>query len=112
MADLAQLLLKEREHEEVPLLRIHIEKEQDTVTLRLEGKLVHPWVDELVTVWMDLGNGPNPAPAVRINLDAVSFVDPRGRAILASLRRLGCELTGSGPFITAVIEEVATSTTW
>ena len=45
--------------------------------------------------------------SVQINLDAVSFVDAKGRSMLAALRRLGCELKGCGPFISAVIEEVS-----
>lgn len=94
------------------MLRIHIEKERDTLTLRLEGKLVHPWVDELVQVWMEVSDGLVPGQPIRIDLEAVSFVDVRGRGILASLRRLGCELSGSGPFISAVIEEVSSDPTW
>jgi ABC-type transporter Mla MlaB component len=93
------------------LLRIHIESTPDAVTLRLEGKLVQPWADELVKVWIDQGDGHRPDRKLRIDLSAVSFVDARGRAVLASLRRLGCELTGSGPFISAVIEDIASEPT-
>jgi anti-anti-sigma regulatory factor len=88
------------------LLRIHIENERECVTLRLEGKLIEPWVAELVRVWMDLPRGPR-SRAVKIDLDSVSFVDAQGRSMLGALHRLGCELKGSGPFISAVIEEVS-----
>jgi ABC-type transporter Mla MlaB component len=92
------------------VLRIHTETSLDGVSLRLEGKLVHPWVDELVRVWMNLDQGRQGWRKVRIDLEAVSFVDVRGRSMLATLHRLGCELKGSGPFISAVIEEVITDT--
>lgn len=89
------------------MLRIHIENEHGGVTLRLEGKLVDPWVAELVRVWMDLTKGPHADKAVTIDLDAVSFVDARGKSMLSAFTRLGCELRGSGPFISAVIQEVS-----
>ena len=89
------------------MLRIHIEDEQEGVTLRLEGKLINPWVAELVRVWMDLPRGPHAGRAVKIDLESVSFVDLEGRSMLGALNRLGCELKGSGPFISAVIQEVS-----
>lgn len=93
------------------MLRINTEKTGDIVTLRLEGKLVQPWIDELIQAWIDLGKADSHDQTVQIDLNAVSFVDTQGRAILACLRRLGCRLTGSGPFIAAVIEEVSTDRT-
>ena len=95
----------------LPLLRIHTETTPDGVTLRLEGKLIHPWVDELVRAWMGLGPGLLANPTVCIDLEAVSFVDAQGRSMLAALRRLGCELKGRGPYISAVIEEASTDPT-
>ena len=88
------------------MLRIHIEPDPEKVILRLEGKLIVPWVDELARAWMSLAGGqPSPRP-VRIDLQGVSFVDSRGQAMLAFLRHQGCELVGSGTFITALIEEI------
>ena len=89
------------------MLRIHTETALDGVTLRLEGKLVHPWIDELFRAWTDLDQARHGRRPVRIDLDAVSFVDARGRSMLATLQHLGCELKGSGPFISAVIEEIS-----
>ena len=89
------------------MLRIHIENEYEGVTLRLEGKLIEPWVAELIRVWMDLPGCPREPRAVTIDLEAVSFVDAQGRSMLSALHRQGCELKGSGPFISAVIEEVS-----
>jgi hypothetical protein len=88
------------------LLRIHTEKDGARITLRLEGKLVDPWGDELVKAYMALTRCRLDGQEVGIDLEAVSFVDPRGRSILTALRRLGCTLRGSGPFIEAVIDEI------
>lgn len=91
------------------MLRIHIETAPDGMTLRLEGKLIQPWVDELVRVWAELAHRRTGAWILRIDLEAVSFVDAQGRSILGALRRLGCQLEGSGPYISAVIDEISSN---
>jgi ABC-type transporter Mla MlaB component len=89
------------------MLRIHVEEQREpaVVTLRLEGKLVQPWVDELHRTWSGLAGRLPLDCSIRIDLNAVSFVDEYGRSILAALHRVGCQLHGSAPFIAAVIEE-------
>ena len=91
------------------MLRIHIEHESEVVKLRLEGKLVQPWVDELVQVWMDLTAGLPRQTPISVDMSEVSFVDARGKTLLASMLKGGCSLHGSGPFISAVIEDVRSS---
>lgn len=93
------------------MLRIHTEELQGTgaVTLRLEGKLIQPWGDELVRTWIGLLERKPPALPVRIDLDAVSFIDEYGRWILASLQHRGCELCGSGLFIASIINSLQTN---
>ncbi|MBI1752785.1 MAG: hypothetical protein HY014_14690 [Acidobacteria bacterium] len=88
------------------MLRIHVENQPDAVRLRLEGKLIHPWVDELFRVWMDISPRIPGHWGVSVDLTEVSFVDARGKAMLAAMRRAGCSLLGPTPFIEAVIEEV------
>ena len=88
------------------MLRIHLEDTAETTTVRLEGKLIHPWIDELVDTWMKLRTRVPRPSAIRIDLEAVSFVDERGRSTLFAMWRAGCELHGSGPFISALIEEI------
>jgi ABC-type transporter Mla MlaB component len=88
------------------MLRIHVENASHQRTLRLEGKLVDPWVDELVKVWANLSGCPPTERTTRVDLEAVSFVDESGKSMLSVLWRAGCELHGSGPFIASVIEEI------
>ncbi len=91
------------------MLRIHVEQTLKEVNLRLEGKLVHPWVDEVLLVWMDLATRlPREIP-IRVDLAEVSFVDARGKALLASMLKGGCTFFGPGPFISAVLEDVQSS---
>lgn len=88
------------------MLRIHLEEHAGEVILRLEGKLIDPWVEELVKVWMKLADQfPSELAVVHIDLEAVSFVDEHGKSMLRMLRRIGCQLQGSGPFISAIIED-------
>jgi ABC-type transporter Mla MlaB component len=91
------------------MMRIHIEQESEVVKLRLEGKLVQPWVDELVQVWMDLTTRLPRLTPISVDLSEVSFVDARGKTLLASMLKGGCSLHGSGPFISAVIEDIRSS---
>jgi len=91
------------------MLRIHIEHESEVVKLRLEGKLVQPWVDELVKVWMDLTTRLARPTPISVEMSDVSYVDARGKSLLASMLKSGCSLHGSGPFISAVIEDVRSS---
>lgn len=92
------------------MLRIHVESHSGGVDVRLEGKLVHPWVDELVKVWMDLLRNGGASADLRLDLSDVSFVDGCGRALLAHMSREGCVLHGTGPFIASVIQDVQAST--
>jgi ABC-type transporter Mla MlaB component len=91
------------------MLRIHIEHESEGVRLRLEGKLIQPWVDELVQTWVDLTTRLPRQTPIEVDLSAVSFVDARGKSLLASMLKGGCSMHGTGPFISALIEDVRSS---
>jgi ABC-type transporter Mla MlaB component len=93
------------------VLRIHVEGTTETTTLRLEGKLIQSWSDELVDTWMKLRARVPGQSGIQIDLEAVSFIDERGRSTLHALWRAGCELHGSGPFISALIEEIKSTPT-
>ena len=92
------------------MLRIHVEETENptTVTLRMEGKLIQPWVPELGKAWHSLIHRYPRPRSIRADLHAVSYVDEAGMAMLTSLYLAGCELAGSGVFITAAIEECTT----
>lgn len=77
------------------MLRITIDEYPESVTLRLEGKLIGPWVEEVEECWrrvfMMLGSR-----TVLVDLTAVDFVDPAGRVLLARMHSAGFRLeTGS-----------------
>jgi anti-anti-sigma regulatory factor len=73
----------------------------DTDTLKLEGRIAGPWVDELARVV----RGPQEAPR-RLVLDVteVSFADDAGVRLLRELAQRSAELRGASMFLTSLIE--------
>lgn len=90
------------------MLRISVMNGSRTTRLKLEGKLAHEWVSEAEKAWSAL-SALNGRKRVVIDLLEVSFVDEPGRQLLAAMHRAGAELLGSGPMISALIEEIQQS---
>jgi hypothetical protein len=65
-------------------------------TLKLEGKLRGPWVDELRRVCEELHTPPN---GLRLNLADVTFIDPTGIELLGDLIRLGAVISECTGFV-------------
>jgi hypothetical protein len=67
----------------------------DKVVLKLEGRLVGPWVDELRnTVWRtDWWRRP-----LEIEVADLTFADEEGENALSWLHRVGARFRGRGPF--------------
>ena len=70
------------------------------VTLKIEGKLLAPWLTEVRSMLNDVRQG----RAQRLNLSDVAFIDAESARFLAALRRTGLELTGCSPFIASLID--------
>ena len=66
------------------VLKITLEKKAETMTLRLEGAIAGPWVDELNRTWLSLA----PLLAVKqlcLDLREVTRIDAKGRDLLAEI---------------------------
>jgi ABC-type transporter Mla MlaB component len=79
------------------VLRISVEKADDAVTMKLEGKVVGPWAEECDRVWhatqKNLGSA-----KLRLDLRGVTFVDERGIALLRSIyRKSSAEVLAESP---------------
>lgn len=71
-------------------------KANHSATLKLEGRVVGPWVDELKQVCKPLvKRGGN----LSLDLAEVTFADERGVALLANLRARGVKLLSAMPFV-------------
>jgi outer membrane protein len=87
------------------MLRISIIDEPRSTTLKLEGKIAQEWVAELRNTWMALLETANNRKRI-VDLYGVSFVDDIGRILLYEMHADGAQLIGTGPMITALIEEI------
>jgi hypothetical protein len=79
----------------------HIEGSDTTLTLKLEGKLLEPWVGELQTVCETFK-----VPLARVHLDlrSLTFVDPAGARFLARLIRDGAKVIACSGFIEELLQ--------
>ena len=87
------------------MLRISVMNEPGIRRMKLEGKLAHEWVDEARKSWAELSDWRGETEIV-VDLLNVSFVDDAGHQLLAEMRHAGEELMGSGPLMSALIEEI------
>jgi ABC-type transporter Mla MlaB component len=75
-----------------------------SVTLKLEGRVVGPWVRELGRVCeplLDEGRG------LKLDLSEVSFVDHEGVTLLLELKKRQVSLEGCSPFVSEELKAVA-----
>jgi ABC-type transporter Mla MlaB component len=70
--------------------------------LKLEGKLVGPWVDVLARACADQTEV---ATLPALELAAVSFVDRAGVKLLRKLLEQGCELTACSGLVAELLHE-------
>ena len=72
-------------------------------SLKLEGKLSGPWVDETEGCWSKMER-PRSAQ-VGINLHDVSYADDRGKDLLLLMEREGASLIGASEFLRNLLDE-------
>ena len=83
------------------MLRItHAHGHDSISTLRLEGKLLGPWVTELARSCEEL---PCPPDNLRLDLSAVSFVDGPGVALLRDLLGRGVTLAACSGLVAELL---------
>jgi ABC-type transporter Mla MlaB component len=86
------------------MLRITEMWEPDgAITLRLEGRITGPWVDELRR---SAAAALVTTRAVTLDLSGVSFLDVRGLSLLRDLQLRAVVLTNCSPYIAEQIKEM------
>jgi ABC-type transporter Mla MlaB component len=79
------------------VLRISVEHLSDSTTLRLDGKVVGPWVGECREVWRSLEDMVG-SKLLRIDLRGVSFMDAGGAELLREIyASSGAEILADTP---------------
>jgi len=89
------------------MLRITKQAELERTVLRVEGKLVPPWLQELENCWRACPqtNGGNNQPLV-IDLRSVTFVGVEGKRLLSRIYRSGAQFVTAGMLMNSVVEEL------
>jgi anti-anti-sigma regulatory factor len=70
-------------------------------TLKLEGKLLGPWVRELEAA---CEQGPTPPSRVRLDLEAVTYVDGAGLRLLDDLILRGVTIAACSGFVAELLD--------
>ncbi|MFZ0961876.1 MAG: hypothetical protein WAO35_13315 [Terriglobia bacterium] len=77
------------------MLRITIVKNTTATTLRVEGRLTGPWVDELERAWR-AATADAADRHVSVDLTDVTFVGEEGKKLLEAMYGEGAKLIASG----------------
>jgi hypothetical protein len=87
------------------LLRISYENNPQSATLKLEGKLAGPWIDEVVRTWSDVV-GDRPAKDVTVDLSGVMFIDGDGKKLLRWMLQRGARLREGRLMTKYIVDQV------
>lgn len=80
------------------MLRItRVVAKESASTLKLEGKLSGPWVDELGRACSDYDDG------LQIDLQSVTFVDGAGVSLLRDLMQRGFRVSACSPLVAELL---------
>ncbi len=85
------------------MLRITTESDVKRTVLKVEGRLVPPWVEELEKCWRrENGKG----KSVVLDLRSVTFAGTEAKQLLARIHHAGAQLLTSGILMNALVEQV------
>lgn len=87
------------------MIRITQVRDGSRQQLFVEGTLSNGCVEALETSWSEAQSQLNGEP-LRIDLSGVTYVDDRGRELLARMIKSGAELRATGIMTRAVVEEI------
>jgi anti-anti-sigma regulatory factor len=86
------------------MLRITFQEDSGGTTVKLEGKLSGPWVEELERSWTQRSQ--QPTKQVTVDLSDVTYIDPEGKRLLARMMGKGVYLQGTQLMTRYVIDEI------
>jgi len=80
-----------------------IQNDGSSAVLKLEGKLLEPWIGELHEACRRTCER---TASATLDLAGLSFVDAPGTIALRDLRRRGVKLTGCSPLVAELLKEI------
>jgi outer membrane protein len=93
------------------MLRITIQESLETLTFRVEGKLVGQVAKELEQSWNEAAPVRGHRAAI-VDLTETLFIDQEGRRILARLFHEGAFFRTSGPMTESIVSEITGKSKW
>ena len=83
------------------MIRItHVSSLGAALVLKVEGKLLEPWVDELLQACT---GGPSGGRPIQLDLSALHFVDAAGASLLRDLIRQGIQVTKCSGYVAELL---------
>jgi hypothetical protein len=67
--------------------------------VKLEGKLLHDWIDEVRRLFLDVDEGSFPG----LDLSGLTFADREGADLLLQLLRQGVRIESCSPFVAELL---------
>ncbi len=87
------------------MLRITVQKSKQEVTIKLEGRVAGPWVEELHRTW--LSQAPSlGSKRLCVDLCEVTFVDAKGKQVLTDIRKGGADFRADTAMTKSLVEEI------
>ena len=87
------------------MIRISEIRKGSKQRLLVEGTLAGDWVEVLKKSWLEAKSSRNGEP-MRVDLSGVTWIDDKGRELIARMILEGAELRATGVMTRAVIEEI------
>ena len=86
------------------MLKVTTTNQNQTITIKLEGKLAGPWVQEVTRVWSDTAHTPRSGYVV--DLRSATFIDSPGQALLKAMSRQGAQFIAADCLTRNIVDEI------
>ncbi len=87
------------------MLRITVRKAARSTALKLEGKLVGPWIEELEKTWHSVRSSPD-GGRLLVDLGGVTFVDEPGEELLAEMDQGGVHFVADTLLMKDIVQRI------
>ncbi len=84
------------------MLRITTERNDRSLSMKLEGRIEGPWIEVLRKAWTDATSADKNREVI-VDLGGVSPADPEGRTLLLTMQKQGVTLTRLSGFMREVL---------
>jgi len=87
------------------MLKVTVSESAQASVLKLEGRLVGPWVREVENVWNSITNS-DKGQQLAVDLCQVTFVDAAGKELLKRMHKAGASLDAAGPLVKYIVQTI------